>query len=170
MFYSTYVALYVILVIKFLLVVLIPPPQMAQFWHQITRNTITGLFNHFSALAIRFHDVLHGFRTGRGTRTASLEAKMLQQLTAVREAVLHKISMDLHKAYEALDSYMCLKILVGCGVLPRALRFLWTYWVRITMVEKAGGYYAPPFKGYRSVTQGEFLFFTIFNKVVDFVI
>ena len=37
---------------------------------------------------ITFHDVLHGFRAGRGTGTATLEAKLLQQLAAMREEVL----------------------------------------------------------------------------------
>ena len=38
--------------------------------------------------SITFHDVLHGFRAGRGTGTATLEAKLLQQLAAMREEVL----------------------------------------------------------------------------------
>ena len=33
---------------------------------------------------IKFHDALHGFREGRGTGTATLEAKLLQQLAAMR--------------------------------------------------------------------------------------
>ena len=34
--------------------------------------------------SITFHDVLHGFQAGRGTGTATLEAKLLQQLAAMR--------------------------------------------------------------------------------------
>ena len=34
--------------------------------------------------AITYHDFLHGFRAGRGTRTATLDAKLLQQLAAMR--------------------------------------------------------------------------------------
>ena len=35
--------------------------------------------------SITFHDVLHGVRAGRGTGTATLEAKLLQQLAAMRK-------------------------------------------------------------------------------------
>ena len=38
------------------------------------------------------------------------------------------------------------------------------------MVDKAGGYFGRPFKGYREVTQGDPLSPTIFNVVVDAVI
>ena len=52
---------------------------------------ITGLLNlHFTS-SIGFHDVLHGLRVEDGTGTASLEANMLQQLTAVRGAFIHDI-------------------------------------------------------------------------------
>ena len=35
--------------------------------------------------------------------TPALEAKLLQHLTAMREAVLHEIFMDLQKDYYSLD-------------------------------------------------------------------
>ena len=34
--------------------------------------------------SITYHDFLHGFREGRGTGTATLESKLLQQLAALR--------------------------------------------------------------------------------------
>ena len=52
---------------------------------------------------ITYHDSLHGFRAGRGMGTATLEVKLLQQVMAMREAVLHEIFLDLHKAYDALE-------------------------------------------------------------------
>ena len=60
---------------------------------------------------ITYHDLLHGFRVGRGTGTATLKAKLLQQLAAMREEVLYVIFLDLHKAYDALDRSRCLEIL-----------------------------------------------------------
>ena len=42
----------------------------------------------------------HGLRAGRGTGTAILESKLLQQLAALREEVLYVIFLDLHKAYD----------------------------------------------------------------------
>ena len=61
--------------------------------------------------SIAFHDVIHGFRSGRGMGTAYLEVKLLQQLAAMMEEVLYMIFLDLHKAYDALDRDRCLDIL-----------------------------------------------------------
>ena len=60
--------------------------------------------------------------------TTTLEVKMLQQVMAMREEVLHKIFLDLHKEYNALDRFRCLEILEGYGVGPRALHLLYRYW------------------------------------------
>ena len=60
-----------------------------------------------------FHDFLHGFREGHGTGAATLEAKLLQQLAALREEVLYVIFQDMHKTYDALDRSRCLEILEG---------------------------------------------------------
>ena len=40
------------------------------------------------ASSITFHDFLHGFWAGRGIGTATLKAKLLQQLAALREEIL----------------------------------------------------------------------------------
>ena len=52
--------------------------------------------------SIAYHDSLHGFRAGSGTGTVTLDIKLLQQLTAMREEVLHAIFLDLEKAYNGL--------------------------------------------------------------------
>ena len=79
-------------------------------------------------MAIKLHDVLHGFREGRGTGTATLEAKLLQQLAVMREEALYVIFFDLTKAYDALDRSRTLEILKGYGVRDRVRRLLATYW------------------------------------------
>ena len=53
--------------------------------------------------SITYHDFLHGFWAGCGTGTATLEAKLLQHIAAMREEVMYVIFLDLHKAYDALD-------------------------------------------------------------------
>ena len=78
--------------------------------------------------------------------------------------------LDLTKAYNALDRYRYLEILEGYGVGPNARRLLKTYWRRLTMVARAGGYYGTAFKGERGVTQGDPLSPTIFNVVVDAIV
>ena len=65
------------------------------------------------------------------------------------------IFLDLHKAHDALERSRCLEILEGYGMVPQATRLLQTYWRRLMMVTKAGGYYGTAFKGERGVTQGD---------------
>ena len=79
------------------------------------------------ATAITYHDFLHGFRAGHGTRTTTLEAKLLEQLAAMREEFLYVIFLDLTKAYDALDRSRSLEILEGYRVGPQARRHLRTY-------------------------------------------
>ena len=61
--------------------------------------------------AINYHNFLHGFWAGCGTGTATLKAKLLQQLAAMREEVLYVIFLDLTKAYDALDRSRSLEVL-----------------------------------------------------------
>ena len=100
---------------------------------------MVAILNFRLTSSITYHNLLHGFRAGRGTGTTTLGAKLIQQLAALREEVLYVIFLDLHKAHDALDRYMCLDILEGYGVGPRSCRLLWTYWQRSSMVERAGG-------------------------------
>ena len=65
-----------------------------------------------------------------------------------------------------MDRSRCLEILEGYGLGPQAWRLLRGYWVKMTMVARAGGYYGDAFKGARGVTQGDPLSPTIFNVVV----
>ena len=70
---------------------------------EVMWKVVAVILNCRLTSSITFHDVLHGFRAGRGTGTATLEAKLLQQLAAMREEVLYVIFLDLTKAYDALD-------------------------------------------------------------------
>ena len=65
-------------------------------------KVVAVILNRRLTSSITFHDVLHGFRAGRSTRTATLEAKLLHQLAAMRGEVLYVIFLDLSKASYAL--------------------------------------------------------------------
>ena len=133
-------------------------------------KVVAEILNRRLTASITFHDFLHGFWAGRGTGTATLDAKLLQQLTALREEVLYVIFLDLHKAYDALDRSRCMEILEDYSVGLQSRRLLQTYWRRLMMVARAGGYYGTAFWGECGVTQGDPLSPTIFNVVVDAVV
>ena len=119
---------------------------------------------------ITYHNSLHGFRSGRGMGTTTLEVKILQQLTDTRKEFLHAILLDLYKAYNDLDRSRRLEILKVYDVGTRALCLLCRYWERLQMVARTGGYYGEPFHGERGVTQGDPLLPTKFNVVVGAVL
>ena len=78
---------------------------------------------HFTA-SITYHKYLHGFRAGHGMGTATLEVKLLQKVAAIKEEVLQKSFLELHKTCDALDRSRGMDILEGYRVGPRALLFL----------------------------------------------
>ena len=79
----------------------------------------------------------------------------LQKIAALREAVLYAIFLDLQKAYDALDRSRCLNILERYGVGTRDLRLLRSYWERLKMVVRVGGYYGEPFRRDREASHRE---------------
>ena len=85
---------------------------------EVMWKVVADILNRRLTASITFHDFLHCFREVRGTGTATLEAKLLQQLAALREEVMYTIFLDLHKAYDALEMSRCLEILEGYDVGP----------------------------------------------------
>ena len=103
-------------------------------------KVVAEIQNRRFTASINYHDFLHGFRTGCGSGTTTLEANLLQHLAALREEVLYVIILELHRAYDALDRSRCLEILEEYGIGPRARKLLQTYWHHLTMVARTGGY------------------------------
>ena len=65
---------------------------------EVLWKAIANLLKRRLTEAISFHDTLHGFWVGQGMAIATLKAKLLQNLTAMREAVLFEVFLDPWKA------------------------------------------------------------------------
>ena len=87
---------------------------------EVVWKVVAAILNPRFTSSITYHDAIHRFRVGCGTVTATLEAKLLQKLAAMREEVLYVIFLDLTKSYDALDRSRCLETLEGYGVGPNA--------------------------------------------------
>ena len=92
---------------------------------EFTWKVMAVILHRRLTTGIKLHDTLHGFREGRGTGTTTLEAKLLQQLAAMRKEVLYVIFFDLTKAYDALDRSRSLEdegMVQGCSKQRSAAR------------------------------------------------
>ncbi len=106
----------------------------------------------------------------QGTGTATIEAKLAQQLTWVEQEPLYQVFVDLHKAYHHLDREKCLEIMTGYGVGPKLLCLQKYFWDQAKMVCCAGVSFGKPFAAFWGVTQGGPVSSLMFNVCVDAVI
>ena len=90
-------------------------------------EVVAAVLNFWLTASITFQDSFHRFQEGCGMGTVTLEAKLLEQLSALREEVMCVIFLDLHKAYDALDRSRCLKILEVYSAVPRVCQIPRTY-------------------------------------------
>ena len=63
----------------------------------------TSIVNSRLQSSIVLHDALHGFRHGRGTWAAIMEAKLEQQLAGIFHDPLFQVFLEVRKAYNSLD-------------------------------------------------------------------
>ena len=130
----------------------------------------TSIVNSRLQSSIVIHDVLHGFRQGRGTGTAIMEEKLEQQIAGIVHELLFQVFIDVRNSYDSLDRGMCMEIVRGYGLGYKIQRLLQHYWDGQRLVPKSGKYYGRPFRTGRGVTQGGPVSPAIFNIVVDSVV
>ena len=156
------------------ILVLIPKSTPGQFRGiallEVMYKLVSAICNRRMQRGIEFDDAIHGFRRGRGTGTAIMEAKLLMQLHCRQNEPLFMIFIDLKKAYDTLDRSAALRVLKGYGVGPNILRILASTWENDTMVPRQSGYFGRSFHAERGVRQGDIISPLIFNVMVDVVV
>ena len=122
---------------------------------EVIWKAVLAVVNFRKGAMVNFHDMLHGFRSGIGTGTASTEVNLLQNLVEMREEVLYEVFLDLKKSYDALDRERCMDIMVSYGIGPCTDRILSLYWDYLLVVSRARQYYGALLQGSHRVTQGD---------------
>ena len=62
---------------------------------EVLCKAFTSLLNQRLTASITLHDVLHRFWVSHGMGTTAIKAKLLQQLTYMRKAVLFEVFLDI---------------------------------------------------------------------------
>ena len=120
--------------------------------------------------AITLQDALHGFRQGKGAGTATMEAKLAQQLAVLVNEPLLQVFLYVQKAYNSLNRGRYMDVLRGYIIGPNLQRLLQRYWCDKVVVPKARKFSGRPFSIYRGVKQGEPASLMIFNILVNAVV
>jgi hypothetical protein len=153
---------------------LLPKNEYGKYRGIVLMEAITKLCGTIIHLrlqeAITFHSDIHAFRSGRGTSTAILEAKLLMQSAIEEGKILYQVFLDLSKAYDNLDRPRLLDILAAYGVGPRLRCLISTIWDMELCVPKLGGYFGKPFHPERGIRQGGPDSPTAFDIVLDCVL
>ena len=55
--------------------------------------------------SLQMHDVLHRFRSRRGTGTTIMELNLAQELPSIEQDPLFLVFLDLWKSYDTVDPY-----------------------------------------------------------------
>ena len=76
---------------------------------------------------IILHHALHGFRKGRGTGMATMEANLEQELVGIVHEPLLQVFIDMQKAYNYLFREIFMEILRGYGLGTKLQRLLQRY-------------------------------------------
>ena len=120
--------------------------------------------------SVTIHDVLYGFKTGRGMGTLTLEEKLVQQLVGIVHKPLLQMFLDVHKAYDYLDRGRCMEILRGYRMGQNMARLIDHHWDNQLFVPKVSRFIGRALVTGRGVTQGNHTSPMIFNILVDAVV
>ena len=95
---------------------------------EVAWKVCTAVVNCWLKRDVVLQDALHGFRGVQGTGTATLEAKLAQQLVGPEHYPLLKVFLDIRKEYDSLDRDQCIEVMIGYGMGPNLTCLLKSNW------------------------------------------
>ena len=119
---------------------------------------------------IKFHNVLHGFRVGRGPGTVTMELNIAQYLSIVDQYPLFFVFLNLSKAYNTEYCGRLISTLEVYGAVPHMCKLLATFWSHQEVITRHNGYHVPKIMATWRTTQGGLVLPTLFNMVVNNVV
>ena len=128
------------------------------------------VINTWIKSAAEFHDVLNGFRAGRGRGTAIMELKLDQELASVDQDPFFLVFLDPRKAYDNLDQGRLLKTIEGYGEGSKLWSLLAYFWSIQEVVTHQNGFHGLQLRATRGTTQEGIDSTTLFDLVVDRVV
>ena len=129
-----------------------------------------SIMNNFLRSSVTLHNSLHGFMQGRGVGKATLEANLSPKLAGLLHETLFQVLLDLLSSCESLERGGYVGIIRDCGLWPNIRRLLQRFWNEQAAVPKARRYYVHLFLTERGVTQGDPVYPTVFNILVESVV
>lgn len=137
---------------------------------EVSWKAIKSIINACIIRQVDFHPALHGCVPRRGTGTALVEAKLIQQLAVLQQLPYYTVFLDLRKAFDTVDRSRSLDILEAYGVGPTMLVLIRNYWKHQQCVARQKKFFGPAFQPGQRVTQGGIISGTLFNVLVDTVV
>ena len=104
-------------------------------------KVVEALIDTLLHASIQFHEVLHGFRTGKGMGATIIELKLSQELSGVCRDPLSLVFLYLRKAYDAVDRKRLIQILEGYGAVTCPCGILETFWGHQKVVPRQNVYH-----------------------------
>ena len=91
--------------------------------------------------SIQFHEVLHGFQSGRGTGTAIIDLDPAQELASVDHDPIFLVFLELRKSYNTVDRELRIQTLEEYGAVSHMCGFLEKFWSHQKVVPRQNGYH-----------------------------
>ena len=120
--------------------------------------------------SVHLHDVLHGFRAGKGTGMVIVELDMEQELASVDQDLMFLVFLYLQKSYNNIDHGRLLTTLEGYGAGPHMCWILEVFCNQQEVVTHQNGYHNQHFKETQGTNQGGIILPTLFNLIVNNVV